>query len=889
MYDHLSAQQLTDVAEGLVLPDERQALDAHLASCQFCREALNNRQAAVCQWREGLPAYLGRVSPPSTLHWRSIRDRVPRERKVDRSTKAWRPVRSATASVATLAVLTALAIGLYFLFRQMAFPTAPEDGPFPTREGQTVSEPIFEMSSRLNLNSDPFNQPIDVTVRAALPAFPDSFPLFRIELALDEPTPDDVRQWAEHLGLGSVRVYQAERGSLTMSDGGLVGVSPNWDVISLSSDVKLVRTSFPLSQPFFLGLMDAAFGSAVNETAARAAAEDFLERLAPHLVTVQGVEEAPHISLSITPDPDANVLGTGFWIFQVEPVIDGVHIQAGGGTDNVVLVGPEGDIVAAMLSRLNLIPTGVWASPRPPEAVVRDFLNDEGNLLRGTELSSPATTPDERPETFNRPVTYAPGDQIEAVGWLEVLRGLDGEPDLMMLRAYTPPQTFVLEGSELPAEVRDRVFQVRGTLGRSEGPGVWRLQVDRFETTETLAGIREGWAEQRDEGFWFQTNDGQSFFLPDPPHGLYDRAPVGVLGLPAAGDATRLDWYTIVILHEQDRAANQVFRGETQLETGPAGVTQVPAPPPMTSTSLPALSGEAAPTDAAEPSGVVVAAQPAPEPGTLPPWWDYQPGDVVTVVGLLFVHGYELPDGKAEIFASLTVQGPTEGDEIPYVPVAGEDLAKLLPLDQLHVRLRAQVLSDGDTEARMGEDAYPSSPHGQVLWVEGVEQLWPEEKKAIYSGPVRIESVTGEPVALLEDELSGETFALLADVVATALGPDHDERTPVALIGVQEAGGAVAGFPALRVIELRVGEGQDAPLKERLDNPLSKLTPHGVQGPSEVIIEEVKLVYRELLTMSPDGQDESEFEVLYLLIGRSPDGQYQVTFRLEPFESETLP
>jgi hypothetical protein len=288
-------------------------------------------------------------------------------------------------------------------------------------------------------------------------------------------------------------------------------------------------------------------------------------------------------------------------------------------------------------------------------------------------------------------------------------------------------------------------------------------------------------------------------------------------------------------------------------------------------------SGQAAPVpDEVGVESAVIVAQPAPDLASAsdepPDWWDYRPGDAATAEGLLYVHGYVLPDGQRQIFAGLTVQGPA-GAEIAYLPLVGERLPELLRLDQLHVRVRGEIVDVGELDEATALQG--PAPFGQVLRVDEVAQLWPAE------------------VALLADERSGETVALPAEMARSLLGSEQDGETVLSLVGVREPGASAGGYPLLRVIELRTGDGAVAELEKRLESPLVETGP-GEPGPGAVIVGEIRLAYR-VIYAPPSGveagtaPDASSTELVYLLRGASPDGRYTVNLRLEPLQPAGQP
>jgi hypothetical protein len=907
MYRHLSSQELTDLAEGLVAKRERKALDAHLASCELCREALASRQNLVDEMRQGLSAYLEQVTPPPTLRWQRIRDRVPHKKKENWSRTMWRPLRSATATMAVTIALIGLALGLGFLFRQMAILDTPADK-------ETASEPVVEMKGRLAAVNGPFGYgPMTVTLKAALPQVADVVPLYRVEPALEEASAEQVRVWAERLEMGPVRVFRTSGPTMMMpsvvESDSYTGFNADWDRLTLSArtlsfmggDLPFSRLAVGIAAPSEMG---------VDEATARAAAQAFIDRAAPWLIEITGEAESTEVAFAVVPNPDVSSLDTGFHGFTVEPVINGMSMVEEGAAENTILVGPEGKISLAMLTPLQLTATGETIRPRAPEAVLQDLFNGRPGVLRGTGWSSQIAAPVSGPVVFERDLSYQEGERIGVVGWLEVLQGVDKSEDLFLLQAFSFSGSFILEGADLAPTADAPLVQVWGTLGGAEAANVRRLEVERWEMADLPRFSWEGQVEWLDRDLWLTTNDGLTFLLPDPPQDLIDGANVGVIGAPSAEDPNSLEWTLMVLQPEGE--GEQALEGQSIQAGSETMVVEVVEPattlgsaeppasaaapasetedrvtaPPLPTTPTPVAAG------AGSPIGVV---QAMPAPGgpaaTLPDWWKHEPGDAVTVEGVLFVNGFELPNGEVQIYAHMQVQGPAEADSLMMLPLGGDALVELLPLDQLHVRVRGEILSVEEATDKLGGMRYVSSS-GQVLWEEQVEQLWPGERKDLFSGPLRAASVTGQEVALLDDQRSGETFALPLEMVAPLLNEEQTENTEMAFIAVFEPEQQIGSYPLLRVLETHAGEGAVAAAQERLEHPLQKAGP-SPDGPSEVIVDQVRVVYRASLFYSGEpgqtGAEAAVAEVLYYLIGRSPDGEYQVTLRLETVEPMAQP
>lgn len=818
----------------------------------------------------------------------------------------WRPLRSATATMAVAIALIGLVLGLGFLFRQIAVLDTPADQ-------ETASEPVIEMKGQVPAVNGPLgNGPMTVTLKAALPQVADVVPLYRVEPALEEASSEALQAWAKRLEMGPVRVFRAAGPMMMMpsemESSSYTGINADWDRITLSAhtlsfmggDLGFSRLAMGIGAPSDV---------AVDEATAEAAAQAFVDRAAPWLVELTGGTESAEVAFSIVPNPDVSSLGTGFHSFTVEPVINGISVLGEGAAENTILVGPEGKVSLAMLTPLRLTDTGETIRPRAPEVVLRDFFAAKPGVLRGTGWSSQIAAPVSGPVVFERDLSYQEGEHISVVGWLEVLQGVDSGNDLFLLQAFSFSGSFVLEGADLAQPADTPLVQVWGTLGGAEAAHVRRLEVERWEMADLPRFSWEGRAEWLDSDLWLTTNDGQTFLLPDPPQDLIDGAIVGVIGAPSVEDPNSLEWTLMVLQPEGE--GEQALEGQSiqagsettvvevvepattpgSAESSASAATPAPgtedreaaAPLPTTPTPVPAGAGSAI--------GVV---QAMPEPvgpaATLPGWWEHEPGDAVTVEGLLFVNGFELPDGDVQINAHLQVQGPAEADKM-MLPLGGDALVELLPFDRLHVRGQGEILSVEEAMDRLGGMRYVSSS-GQVLWVEQVEQLWPGERKDLFSGPLRVASVAGQEVALLDDQRSGETFALPLEMVAPLLNEEQTENSETAVIAVFEPEQQVGGYSLLRVLETHVGEGAVAAAQEKLEHPLQKVGP-SPDGPSEVIVDQVRVVYRASLFYSEEpgqmGAEAAMAEVLYYLVGHSPDGEYQVTLRLDTVEPMAQP
>jgi hypothetical protein len=905
MKEHLSSQQLTDLAEGLLAPAQQEAAETHVAACQPCREALHARQALVERLREDLPAYLERVPPPA-LRRSKARNQVPRHKEQEGSNGSmWHRMRNVTAGAVVLALMVGLAIGLAALFEGIASPNTEEEGT-PVSVGPAWQEQAVLMRGVLPPGQGPFGfQPLEIEIRTALPEVPEEIPLYRIEPALGEVSAETVRQWAEWLELSPVQVYVQETPGMERTH--YIGVTDEWEMLTVYPEsVSFVSSELPMSQSFF-GVTTGVEAS-IDEATARTTAQDFVERLQPHLVVVETAEpatETPEITLSLAPAPEAYPAAGGFYVYRFEWVVDGVHIVTDGGMGNTIVIGPEGGVSTATVTPLRLAPTGETVPVRPPKEVVEAFLDGQTDLLRGSGWNSGGGA-GAQPQMFYRSEGYEAGQEIDTFGWLQVLKGVEDGQDLLLMQAAAgrEPAAFILEGVGTEAlATGSQAVQVQGTLLEAEAEHVWRLQVENIGEVPPAQQSWEGRAERREDSLWLVTVDDQEFLLPEPPEEITDGMLLGALGEIAGDDPQQLEWEVLAILPDED--AMSYSGGGRAVEMASEVVESPPAEPTALPPTAVAPEGEvesipvmATPTPATVPvQEAVVVAEPVPEEG-LPEWWDYGIGDRATAQGILYVSGYRLPDGEAHIQANLMAQplrqaqdaagGEAQDTGVFYLPLSGDDetLEALLPLHQLHVRVEGSLLSPDEVAERQAEPEHV--PHRQILWIEEVEQLWPEEVKGIFRGPVRSETVDGQEVWLLDDQVTDQTLALPGDIVARVI--ESQEDTTIALIGVLEPDYEIAGYQAVRPVEWRSGERASEGLKERLEDPLQQVSA-GQDGPSKVLVDEVKLGYRALLFFGPD-MPETEREKLlvaepfYLLVGNSPDGKYRVTLRLAVTEME---
>ena len=108
--------------------------------------------------------------------------------------------RRLVSGAVALAALLLLVVGLIPLFSNAHQLTTTN--PTPTPAG-----PQLKMDGSITQSLGPIgSQQIPLSVRAPLPQLPDRVPLYEIKAAIDKPSPEVARAWAEKLGLGTVRV-----------------------------------------------------------------------------------------------------------------------------------------------------------------------------------------------------------------------------------------------------------------------------------------------------------------------------------------------------------------------------------------------------------------------------------------------------------------------------------------------------------------------------------------------------------------------------------------------------------------------------------------------------------------------------------------------------------
>ncbi|HEX4469095.1 MAG TPA: zf-HC2 domain-containing protein, partial [Gemmatimonadaceae bacterium] len=99
--DHLALDQLGDYLDGMVSPDQRRGVEAHLAKCSACSERRRGLESLIGAART-LPE---EVEPPVEL-WSGIRTQV--QSRARRTRQLWLLAAAALVLVAVSSAVTAL-------------------------------------------------------------------------------------------------------------------------------------------------------------------------------------------------------------------------------------------------------------------------------------------------------------------------------------------------------------------------------------------------------------------------------------------------------------------------------------------------------------------------------------------------------------------------------------------------------------------------------------------------------------------------------------------------------------------------------------------------------------------------------------------------------------
>ncbi len=844
----------------------------------------------------------------------------------------WQRSRQLLSGAAALAALAVLTLVLIALFSNMGRPAT--GGPTPTPEGPRLELEGFRTESSFGTFG---GRQVPVKVSAPLPQAPDRVPVYKVESALGEPTPELLREWAGRLGLGPVRIYQDNSGDYRWpgSGTGYIALAEDGRVLRLSPDGGLTYQSALDSAWMVYG---ASGRPAPDPATAQAAAEDFLRRI-PDLVVVEGSQA--QVAFRAQPSPHMKSPETPVLSFEVVPLIDGIPL-ANQSREDMVTVGPDGAILSAYVSPLRVTPTGETVSVRPAEEVVRRFLAGDATIMRGSSGSmSPSGASTQMPQTFHRRPAFDIGDGVKTFGKIQHWAALDGGPDLYTLSG---PQTFVLEGD---VQATADLVEVEGLITGQAASGLWRIQVTAIrpiDSTKSWVSGQSGTVRRQGETVLLEAEDGQVYQLPDAPSDLPDGVRVMASGvvIDEGVAQARLEWQTITVAPqpsevppgpppaaalpsapvvvekavvvpatpapaEPSRPITHVVQaGDTlqsiaqqygvevealwqansftepaTLQPGQELVIPTPLPPTPAPTIVPPAVGVAEIRSIAGPMSV-----------TLPSWWTYKPGDEVTLEGVLTANGFRgtTTEGEQKVWIDA---GLLVGDEFNYsdqvmLQLTGDAITEtMVSLDGLAVRVQGRL-----TGPEQGDQNATGGLTPQTLDVRALEPVNPDETRAVYAGPLRMETLEGRQVAVLSDTLSGGEFVLGDSLQGRwfAEGAAESDQQ-MAVIGVVVSGKTVAGRPVLRMRGMQPGRDIEPlveSLRARLDNTIQEVGPLDF-GPEDVIIDRIELVLSfqvpPIRPSMPTGQPVPEItlppaEPLYRLFGRSSDGQYTVTYDL---------
>ena len=297
-----------------------------------------------------------------------------------------------------------LAVGLIALFSNVGQPTTGGPTP-PTPQGRVLDVQGFFTEPRGVLGI----RQIPMRVNAPLPQVPDRVPVYEVKVALDEPSPELARAWAEKLGLGPVRLYKEGDSRLAAyiaraEDGRTVRIGPDRQV-TYQADTSAMLLISSRQQP------------APDLKDAWAVAYDFLNRI-PDLFILDGNALAK-LTIRMEPTPVRGATwGSSSLTFQFTPQIDGIPVSSNGnGGQGFISIGSDGQVWTAFFTPLRITPTGKEVMLRPVETVVREFLGGDSSPLRGSSFGSislPDKPPEQLVQPFYREPSYAVGEVVTA-------------------------------------------------------------------------------------------------------------------------------------------------------------------------------------------------------------------------------------------------------------------------------------------------------------------------------------------------------------------------------------------------------------------------------------------------------------------------------------------
>ena len=166
MTQHPSENQLINYILHTLTDAEREALDHHLTGCADCRTRLDDQETFQRRIFNGLSTDLRRVWPSTQMNFAAIAPRVQRKRRLMMFANKSNQL---VYGVATMALLVAIGVGLYFFLSNLSQPT-PTTRPeveSPTVVPAVASQPTATPTTKV---SQPTSTPtIEVSRPTATP------------------------------------------------------------------------------------------------------------------------------------------------------------------------------------------------------------------------------------------------------------------------------------------------------------------------------------------------------------------------------------------------------------------------------------------------------------------------------------------------------------------------------------------------------------------------------------------------------------------------------------------------------------------------------------------------------------------------------------------------
>ena len=385
----------------------------------------------------------------------------------------WQRSRQLVSGAITLLALLVLVVGMMALFSNFHQVTTTSGTPTPSGPLLTLNGSITEARGPIG------SRQLPVSVHAALPQLPDRVPLYDIQAALDQSSPEAARAWAERLGLKVARVYKENLGPgeqyIAQADDGQE-VRVGGSMVIYQANLSAIPLPPPAPTP-------------LDPQAAKATVESFLNRM-PELFVVDGSSSAK-ISIRVEPSPhqvpNSRLYGL---TFEYAVLIDGIAVSSRG-IPTSILVGPDGQIRNASFMPLRIKPLGQDVVLRPIESVGQAFLNGDQSLLRSSGWSSEMPeSAMSAPQPHLRTPVYTSGENAVIVGHIQHWTAADGGSDLYVMSSLGP-QSFALEGDGL--DTAQPNVEVKGRLGKPLRPGLWRLTVTSLRPVDSDPTLFTDW------------------------------------------------------------------------------------------------------------------------------------------------------------------------------------------------------------------------------------------------------------------------------------------------------------------------------------------------------------------------------------------------------------